>query len=83
MNIRAIARENERKILNAIKTCKKQDGYFVVSYKELSEKSGVSYGSIRNIIKRLLRKGNIEIRESYALFGSMFKKGIKILKDVE
>ena len=72
---------NERKVLRAIKTFPKVGEYYEVSYVTLANKTGIARGSISYIIKRLERKNLIEVKESFALFGSMLKKGIKILEE--
>jgi len=69
---------NEKLVLEAIKTFPRVEEYYEVSYVTLANKSGVPYGSISNIIKRLQRKGFIEVKQSFAMFGSMMKRGIKI-----
>jgi len=80
MNTRELALKNEKALLEAIKAFPKVGGeYYEVSYVTLANKSGVPYGSISNIIKRLERKKMIEAKTSFAMFGSMKKKGIKIL----
>jgi len=72
---------NEKLILEAIKAFPRVGEYYEVSYVTLANKSEVPYGSISNILKRLQRKDLIEVKESFAMFGSMKKKGIKILEE--
>ena len=81
MKTREKAVINERLVLETIKLFPQVNGYYEVSYVTLANKSGVPYGSISNIIKRLQKKGIIEVKQSFAMFGSMMKRGIKILKE--
>jgi len=83
MNTRELAPKNEKALLEAIKTFPKTGEYYEVSYVTLANKSEVPYGSIPNIIKRLERKKMIEVKTSFFLFGTMKKKGIKILGEFE
>ena len=78
MNPKEAAKRNDEKTLKAIKTFPKMEGYYVVSFAELAKKVGVRRGSMPHIIKRLERKDLIEVKESYALFGTLHKRGIKI-----
>jgi len=75
------ALENEMKVLRAIKEEPVIEGYFVISYSELARKIGMNISTFANAIRRLERKGAIEIKESVAMFGSMYKRGIKIVKE--
>ena len=72
---------NERKVLRAIKSFPKEDEYFVVTYKAISDKTGLSEGAVRGAVKRLEKKGLVEIKTSFAMFGSMLKKGIHVLEE--
>jgi len=79
MKAKELALKNEKALLEAIKAFPKVgEEYYEVSYVTLANKSGVPYGSISNIIKRLQKKGIIEVKASFAMFGSMMKRGIKI-----
>ena len=75
------ALENELKTLRAIKKEPVIEGYFVISYSELARKIGMHVSTFVNAVRRLERKGIIKIKESVALFGSMYKRGIKIVKE--
>ena len=79
MNTRELALKNEKALLEAIKAFPKKGEYYEVSYVTLANKSGIARGSISAILKRLERKEMIEVKTSFAMFGSMKKKGIKIL----
>ena len=79
MTSRDIARMNEKKVLKAIKKLPKQDEYFVGSLSEVAILAGVPQGSITAAIRRLEKKEIIEVRQSVALFGTMQKRGIKVL----
>ena len=81
MKTREKAAINEKLVLEAIKTFPKVGEYYEVSYVTLANKTGIARGSISYIIKRLERKNLIEVKESFAMFGSMLKKGIKILEE--
>jgi len=84
MNTRELALKNEKALLEAIKAFPRVGEYYEVSYVTLANKSEVPYGSISAILKRLERKKMIEVKTSFAMFGSIKKKGIKILgKDKE
>ena len=79
MTTRDIARKYEREILEVIPTLQKQDEYFVASYAEISRRTGINQTCVRTAMKKLERKGLIEVKESFALFGTMQKRGFKIL----
>ena len=73
-----IAKKNEEKVLKAIKTLPKQEEYFVATYTELAKVTNMNNRTTADVVKRLERKGLIEVRKSFALFGSMHKRGFKI-----
>jgi len=79
---RRIGLKNEEIVLNAIANVKDEiEGYKVVSYSKLARELGKNPAVVRDAAKRLEGKGLIEVKESFALFGSMHKRGIKILKE--
>ena len=74
-----IGLKNEKIVLNAIANVKEEiEGYKVVSYSELARELGKNPVVVRDAAKRLEGKGLIEIKESFALFGTLKKKGFKI-----
>ena len=79
MNAREIAKINERKVFKAIKKLPRKGEYFVASLTELARVSQIPKGSMNAIIKRLERKRLIEVKLSAGLFGTMQKRGFKIL----
>jgi len=81
MNTRELGQKNEKRVLREIKKFPIVDGYYVVSYTEIAKKLGINPVVVRDTVKRLEKKELIEVKQSYALFGSMFKRGIKILKE--
>ena len=79
MNSRDIAKINEKKVFKAIKKLPKQDEYFVASLTELARVAQIPKGSIHAAIRRLEKKELIEVKQSVGLFGSMQKRGFRIL----
>jgi len=71
--------KRELKILRAIKTYPKRNGYYVVTYSELGAKTEMLGSTVRSAIKRLERQGVVEVKKDIALFGGVYKRGIKIL----
>jgi len=79
MNARKKGKINEKRVLQAIKTFPKIKGYYVVNYSKIGEKLNMRGSLVRQVVNRLLRKNFIEeVRESVALFGDAFKRGIKL-----
>jgi len=70
---------NEGKVLKVIPTFPTVNGYYLVTYKEIADKLGMSHNTVYGVMNRLHTKNKIEIKESYALFNTMKKKGVKIL----
>ena len=79
MNSREIAKINEKKVFKAIKRLPKQGEYFVASLTELARVAQIPKGSIRAAVKRLEKKEMIEVKQSVGLFGTMQKRGFRIL----
>ncbi len=79
MTTREIAKINEKKVFKAIKRLPKQDEYFVASLTELARVAQIPKGSIRAAVKRLEKKEMIEVKQSAGLFGTMQKRGFRIL----
>ena len=74
-----IGLKNEKLVLKAITNLKEEiEGYKVASYSEIARELGKNPTVIRDAAKRLKEKGVLEIKESFALFGTMKKKGFKI-----
>ena len=71
--------KNEKLVLKAIANVKEEiEGYKVASYSEIARELGENPVVVRDTAKRLEGKGLIEIKESFALFGTLKKKGFKI-----
>ena len=74
-----IGLKNEKLILEAIANVKEEiEGYKVASYSKLARELGKNQVVVRDAAKRLEKKGVLEIKESFALFGTLKKKGFKI-----
>ena len=74
-----IGLKNEKLVLKAIANVKEEiEGYKVVSYSEIARELGEYPVVVRDAAKRLEEKGILEIKESFALFGTMKKRGFKI-----
>ncbi|AZV46870.1 hypothetical protein C3L23_06160 [Nautilia sp. PV-1] len=80
--IRKEALKNEKIVTDAIKKYGKDiEGYKVISYSELGKITGLHPGVVRDVCKRLEKRDELEIKESFALFGTLMLKGFKIKGD--
>jgi len=74
-----IGLKNEKLVLKAIANVTEEiEGYKVASYSEIARELGKNQVVVRDAAKRLEEKGILEIKESFALFGTMKKRGFKI-----
>ena len=75
-------REKQRRIKLILREVKKApviDGYFVINYSSIARETGLSVSIVSTTMRKLQESGAIKIKQSIGLFGSMHKKGIKIL----
>jgi len=80
--IRKEALKNEKIVTDAIKKYGKDiEGYKVISYSKIAKKLNKSPVLVRDACLRMREKGELEIKESYALFGTLHMKGFKFKGD--
>ena len=78
---KAIAKANENKILEALKTFpKNKEGFVVTNFRVLANRAGIAYGAVAGVVKRLERKGIVEVSESFKYVSSKHEKAIKVLR---
>jgi len=81
MDNRKLSKIFDKHFLKAIKQLPQIEGYYVGYYKDISKYIGCSDTTVREKIKKYERKNIIKTKRSFALFGTVNKIGIKILKD--
>jgi len=70
-----------KRALKAIRKYPQIEGYYVMNAADLARDMDYYPSTISNFLKLLERKRLIETKRSFAMFGTMHKVGIKILKD--
>jgi len=71
----------EQKILEVLKKMpKNKEGFVVTNFRVLANRAGIAYGAILSVVKRLERKGFVEVSESFKYVSSKQEKAIKVLK---
>ena len=77
------AKANENKVLEAIKQLPIVEGYYCGTFADLAKLTGITQCTARAAALRLYEQDVIVIKQSVGLFGSVHKKGFKILKENE
>ena len=84
--MRKISKEEKQRrikaILNEVKKAPIIEGYYVPNYTKIAEKLGIRDSMVSYILRKLEEEGLIKIRQS-AIFGSLRKRGIKILGEIK
>jgi DNA-binding MarR family transcriptional regulator len=75
------AEAKENKVLEVLeKMPKNKEGFVVTNFRVLANRAGIAYGAIASVVKRLERKGFVEVSESFKYVSSKHEKAIKVLK---
>ena len=82
--MKKLSKEEKQKrikaILNEVKKYPVIEGYYVPNYTRIAEKLGMRDSAVSYILRKLEEEGLVEIKQS-AIFGSLQRRGIKILGD--
>jgi len=81
--IKEKAKVNENKVLKAIKQLPVVEDYYCGTFADIANLVGITQYAARAAALRLYKQDVIEIKQSVGLFGSVHKKGFKILKESE
>jgi len=71
---------NEKKVLSIIDKLPVIDGWYVGNYTNIAKLAKMNKYTVVAVVRRLKRKGLIETKRSFALFGSHHNVGYKVLK---